>query len=100
MQPHAVAVVASVVGLRLAEPDLRLVAEEVPDRLAALALYLADPVPSERAEQLAVERQAALDRGDDDVDVMDPHPIQRGFDARRASPAYHARPCTCFTTTW
>jgi hypothetical protein len=40
------------------------------NRLAALALDLARPVPAERAEQLAVERQAALDRGDDDVDVM------------------------------
>ena len=44
---------------------------EVPDRLAALALDLGDPVPAQRPEQLAVERQAALDRRDDEVDVMD-----------------------------
>jgi hypothetical protein len=28
-------------------------------------------VPAERPEQLSVEGQAALDRGDDEVDVMD-----------------------------
>src|SRR3954467_13710830 len=100
VQPDAVAVVLAVTRLRLAEPDLGHGAAEVPDRLAALALHLADPVPAERAEQLAVERQAALDGGDDEVDVMHSHPIQRGFDAPQSSPPYHLRGCTSSITTW
>src|SRR6185437_7265041 len=51
-----------------ADGDARPV--QVPDRLAALALHLGDPPVPERGEQLAVERQAALDRGDDEVDVV------------------------------
>src|SRR5262249_31748770 len=43
---------------------------EVVDRLASLARDLADPVVAERREQVAVEGQAALDRRDDEVDVM------------------------------
>ena len=58
-------------ALRLAEPDRAARPAEVPDRLAALALDLRDAVVAERAEQVAVERQAALDRGDDEVDVVD-----------------------------
>jgi hypothetical protein len=42
----------------------------VPDRLAAFALDLADAVPAERLEQLAIEGQAAEDRADDEVDVV------------------------------
>src|SRR5258708_19032091 len=57
--------------LRLAQTDRRLAPAQIPDRLAALAFDLADPVPAERAEQLAIKRQAALDRGNDQVDVMD-----------------------------
>ena len=38
--------------------------------LVALALHLADAVPAQRAEQIAVEGQAALDRRDDQIDVM------------------------------
>ena len=82
-------------------PIVRVVADQVPDRFAALALDLADPVPAERAEQLAVEGQAALDGGDDQVDVMDaaePHRIQRHFDAAAVS-SYHAAPCISSTTT-
>jgi len=37
---------------------------------ATLTLHLADPVVAERAEELGVERQAALDRRDDEVDVV------------------------------
>ena len=57
--------------LCLAQPDRAARAGEVPDRLASLALDLPDPVIAERRQQLAVERQAALDRRDDQVDVMD-----------------------------
>ena len=73
VQAHPVAVVGSLaLGLGLAEPDRGACAPEVPDRLVALALHLADSMPAEWAEQLAVEGQAALDRGDDQVDVVDP----------------------------
>src|SRR6185437_12810231 len=48
--------------LRLPQADCDGGAAEVPDRLAALALDLRDPVVAERREQLAVERQAALER--------------------------------------
>src|SRR5207248_1543844 len=58
------------VGLRLAETDRALAPGQVPNRLAPLALHLADPVPAERPEQLPVKGQAALDRGDDEVDVV------------------------------
>ena len=71
VQPDAITVVGLRLGLRLAQPDCGPWAAEVPDRLAALALDLADPVEAERAEQLGVESQAALDRGDDQVDVVD-----------------------------
>ena len=100
VQADAVAVVLARPALRLTQADRRVAAAQVPDRLAALAFDLADPVPPEGAEQLSVERQAALDGGDDEVDVMDSHPIQRGFDARRTSPPYHPRACISSTTTW
>ena len=57
--------------LRLSQAEVAAGARDVPDRLAALALDLADAVPSERPEQLAVERQAAKDRADDEVDVVE-----------------------------
>src|SRR5688572_21775612 len=66
--------------LRFADPkrDADPVAVEVPDRLAAFAHELRRvPIP-ERLEQLPVERQAAVDRGDDDVDVVHPHLWHRG----------------------
>jgi hypothetical protein len=71
VEADAVAVVRLVgVCLRLAQPDRAAGAGEVPDRFAALALDLADPVPAERLEQLTVERQAAQDRRYDEVDVV------------------------------
>src|SRR5437899_11775749 len=70
MQPDRVPVGVPL-ALRLAETDRRPPPAQVPDRLAALALDLAEHVPAERAERLTVERQAAPDRGDDEVDVMD-----------------------------
>src|SRR5262249_58315752 len=52
MQPDAIAVVLARIRLRRAQPDGAVTALEVPDRLAALALDLADPVPAEPAQQL------------------------------------------------
>src|SRR5205823_15096482 len=70
-QPDAVAVVRPLGRrLRLAQPDRAARAREVPDRLAALAFDLADAMPAERLEQRSVERQAAQNRGNDDVYVM------------------------------
>jgi hypothetical protein len=71
MQPDAIAVIRARLGLRLAQSDRRARTGQVPDRLAALALDLADAVPAKRLEQLAVEGQAAQDRGDDEIDVVD-----------------------------
>ena len=71
VQTDPVAVVLVRGRLRLAQADRAAGAGEVPDRLAALALDLADAVPAERLEQVAVEGQAAQDRGDDEIDVMD-----------------------------
>jgi hypothetical protein len=71
VQADAVAVLLALArGRRLAQAERAARAAEVVDRLAALALDLGRPVPPQRAEQLAVEGQAALDRGNDDVDVM------------------------------
>jgi hypothetical protein len=58
--------------LRLPEADARPGPNEVGDRLAPLPLDLAHAVPAEGAEELAVEGKAALDRGDDEVEVVDP----------------------------
>src|SRR5215204_2836663 len=72
MQADAVAVVWAVAGRRrLPQAERAARGAEVVDRLAALALDLAEAVPPERAQQLAVERQAALDRGDDDVEMVE-----------------------------
>src|SRR4029079_2990275 len=72
VQADAVAVIGALtLRLGLAQTDRGARAPEVPDRLAAFALHLADAVPAERAEQIAVEGQAALDRRDDEIDVMD-----------------------------
>ena len=71
VKPDAVPVVLLRGRLRLAQPDRAYGAGQVPDRLAALALDLADAVPAKRLEQLAVEGQAAQDRGDDEIDVVD-----------------------------
>src|ERR671911_2482458 len=70
VQTDPVAVVLAL-GLSLSQPDRAAGAAEVPDGLTPLALHLADPVVAQRAEQLPVEGQAVLDRGDDEVDVMD-----------------------------
>src|SRR4051812_45044571 len=99
VEPDLVAVDLLRLALRLAEADRRVAAVQIPDRLAALALDLADPVPTEWPEQLAVERQAALDGGDDEVDVVDSHRIQRGFDAGSRSPLLPSATCTSSTTT-
>src|SRR5579862_2092117 len=93
VEADGVAVDLVAARLRLAQADRRLAAAQVPDRLAALALDLADPVPAERPEQLAVEGQAALDRGDDEVDVVDAsgaHDRRGCFDAWIGGPSYHA----------
>ena len=65
-------VVALALGLSGTKSDLAAGPGEVPDRLAPLALDLVDPVEAERREQLPVEGQAALDRRDDEIDVVDP----------------------------
>src|SRR5262249_15447701 len=72
VQAHRVAVVAGADLRRLggADADRGAGPAQVPDRLAALALDLADPVPAERPEQITVERQAPLDRADDQVQVV------------------------------
>src|SRR5215210_3649413 len=91
MEADAVAIVGLVaLGLRLAEPDRAAGAEEVPDRLASLALHLADSMPAEWTEEVAVERQAALDRRNDQVDVVDPggtHVTSAAFRVSRSVPA-------------
>src|SRR3954462_10070419 len=71
VQPDPIAVVALRRGLSLAEPDRAARPPQVPDRLAALALDLGHAVPAERPEEIAVEGQAGLDRGHDQVDVVD-----------------------------
>jgi hypothetical protein len=55
----------------LAQAERCAGAAEVPDRLPALADHLAGPRVAERLEQLAVEGEAALERRDDQVDVVD-----------------------------
>ena len=71
VKPDPVAVVLLRRRLRLTEPDRAARPRQVPDRLAAFALDLPDAVPPERLEQLTVEGQAAQDRRDDEIDVMD-----------------------------
>jgi hypothetical protein len=71
VQTDPVAVVLVRRRLRLSQADRAARAGEVPDRLPALALDLADAIPPERLQQLAVEGQAAQDRGDDEIDVVD-----------------------------
>src|SRR6266508_3849272 len=70
MQSDPVAVVRLRIRQRLAQADGGPRAGDVPDRLAALTFDLGDRVEAERAEQLRVEGQTALDRGDDEVEVM------------------------------
>src|SRR4051794_37486045 len=63
VQANAIAVVRTgALDLRLAQSDRASGARDVPDRLASFALRLADAVPAEGAEQVAVEGKAALDR--------------------------------------
>src|SRR5690349_8091536 len=88
--------VGRAVALRLAQADRAVVPVQVPDRLAALTLDLADAMPAERPEQLAVERQASLDRGDDEIDVVDPHRIQARFDATHVQSCLPCRPVHLF----
>src|SRR5215210_3439045 len=71
MESEPVAVeAAGRVRLRGAQADGGAGAPEVPDGLAPLALDLRQAVPPERPEEVTVERQAALDRGDDEVDMV------------------------------
>src|SRR4051794_1040306 len=71
MQAYCVAVVRRPTRrLSLTQADRRGGTPQVVDRLAALALDLADAVIPERGKQVAVERQAALDRRDDEIDVV------------------------------
>src|SRR5207247_9840531 len=88
----------SAVGLGLPQSDGAAGAGEVPDRLAALALHLADAVEPERREQVSVERQAALDRGDDEIDVVD----ARGAHLSTAPgfPRRGGSSCTVGTAQW
>jgi hypothetical protein len=51
-------------------------AVEVPDRLAALADDLVELDVAERREQLAVQREAALERGDDEIEMVESAPCQ------------------------
>src|SRR5207249_890933 len=92
--------------LGLAEADRAARAPEVPDRLAALAFHLADAVPAERAEEVPIEGQAALDRGDDEIDVVNASGAQRvsrhRFRAAASLPAQSGAGDTewfCSTTT-
>lgn len=55
----------------LAETDGRAGPVEIVDRLATLARRLGDTVPAERPEQRPVERERALEVGDDEIDVME-----------------------------
>jgi hypothetical protein len=76
VKPDRVAVVrAFALGLRLANPQRRSdsLAVEVPDRLAALAFHVIGLQVPERSQQLPIEGQAALERGHDDVDVVEAH---------------------------
>jgi hypothetical protein len=45
---------------------------QIPDPLAALTLDLDELPPPERAKELRVEALAALDVGNDEIEVMDP----------------------------
>jgi hypothetical protein len=47
------------------------VASEVEDGLSTLAVDLAHVRVAERGQQVAVPREAVLDRADDEVDVVD-----------------------------
>jgi hypothetical protein len=77
VEADAVAVdLAAVSRRRLAQAERAARAREVVDGLAALALDLAQALPPERPQQPAVEGQAALDRGDDDVEVVDAGGVQ------------------------
>jgi hypothetical protein len=87
MEADRVAVVRSRVRIRLLltkaeRRDAGPLDREVPDRLAALASDLPEAGPADRAEQLTVERQAALDRADDEIDVAELG-LRRGQRLRR-----------------
>src|SRR5882724_778655 len=86
VQPNAVAVVSPGIRRRFAQADRGAWTREVPERLAPLALDLADPVVAERPEQLRVEGQAPPDRRNDEIDVVNAGGAHRRFlvSARRA----------------
>src|SRR5919198_1677748 len=105
MEADAVAVVRALArGLCFTQADRASGAADVPDRLATLPLDLTDAVKAERAEEVAVERQAALDRGHDEIDVVNARGAHVAaaakFRAARALPAKSLASCTCSTTTW
>src|SRR5881409_1472963 len=90
MQTDRVAVVRPArLRLRLAQADRAPRAPEVVDRFAPLTLDLANAVVAERRQQIAVERQAALDRRDDEVDMVDAGRAHRrhSFNAPVPTPA-------------
>src|SRR5512132_4242463 len=98
MQTDRVAVVRpALLRLRLAQADRGPRTPEVVDRFAALTRDLADAVVAERRQEIAVERQAALDRRDDEVDMVDAGRAHRrhSFNAPLTTPARgrSARPC-------
>ena len=73
MEPGRIPVVDEC-RLRLADAERRAdtVAVEVPHRVPSLADHLVGLDVAERFEELSVQRQAALERRDDDVDVVQP----------------------------
>ena len=74
MNSQAIAiVVAERLGLAEAERHDAVTAQ-VDDALAALAHDLARPCVAERFEQLPIQRQAAIQRRDDEVEVVDTGP--------------------------
>jgi hypothetical protein len=104
VQPDRVAVVGPVRrSLGLAQRDRRAdaLSVEVPDRLAAFADDLVQLRVAERCEQLAVERQAQLERRDDEIEMVESAPDQaaslrsRGAERDAAAARDPAAPLAC-----
>src|SRR4029450_4014861 len=98
LQTDRVAVVRPArLRLRLAQADRAPRTPEVVDRFAALTLDLANAVVAERRQEIEVEPQAALDRRDDEVDMVDAGRAHRrhSFNAPVPTPARgrSAPPC-------
>src|SRR5512133_625961 len=102
VEAHAVAVVGLRRALgRLAQTDRSGRAREVEDRLATLTFNFAHAVPAERTEEIAIERQAAFDRGNDQVHVVDARRMHgcRSFAVALAIPTYNRAGCSSSTIT-